>query len=93
MTHFLQYFYTGSSGVPNFPEFVVIGMVDEVEIIHYDNNTRRAVPKQDWMKKVTENNTQYWNTETKALNNTLQVFRNNIETAKQRFNQTQGFIS
>uniref|UniRef100_I3JNX5 Ig-like domain-containing protein n=1 Tax=Oreochromis niloticus TaxID=8128 RepID=I3JNX5_ORENI len=90
VTHFLQYFYTGSSGVPNFPEFVVVGMVDEVEIIHYDNNTRRAVPKQDWMKKVTENNTQYWNTETKALNNTLQVFRNNIETAKQRFNQTQG---
>ncbi|KAJ4919430.1 hypothetical protein JOQ06_024712 [Pogonophryne albipinna] len=45
-THSLEYFYTGSSGVPHFPEFVTVGLVDEVPITHYDSNTKRVKPKQ-----------------------------------------------
>ncbi|XP_030597025.1 major histocompatibility complex class I-related gene protein-like [Archocentrus centrarchus] len=46
--HVLQYFYTGSS------EFVVVGMINDVQIIHYDSSSRRAEPTQDWMIRVTE---------------------------------------
>uniref|UniRef100_UPI0009B438FB major histocompatibility complex class I-related gene protein-like n=1 Tax=Monopterus albus TaxID=43700 RepID=UPI0009B438FB len=87
VTHSLKYFYTASSQVPNFPEFVIVGMVDDVQISYYDSNTRKAEAKQDWMKKVTADNPLYWQKQTETCVNDQQVFKASIETLKQRFNQ------
>ncbi|KAK1880094.1 H-2 class I histocompatibility antigen D-D alpha chain [Dissostichus eleginoides] len=89
-THSLKYFYTASSGVPNFPEFVGVGLVDEVEMTHYDSNTRREEPKQDWMNNITDEVPQYWEGETQNSLGNQQGYKVDIETLKQRFNQTGG---
>ena len=92
MTHSLKYFYTSSSGVPNFPEFVAVGLVNDVPIGHYDSNTKRAEPKQDWMSRVTEDDPQYWQRNTGNALGTQQAFKVSIENNKQYFNQTGGLF-
>ncbi|XP_028256187.1 H-2 class I histocompatibility antigen, Q9 alpha chain-like [Parambassis ranga] len=89
VTHSLKYFYTRSSKSQT-SQFVAVGLVDEVQILHYDSNSKKLVPKQDWMNKVTEDDPQYWERETQIYMVNQQSFKANIETAKQRFNQTGG---
>ncbi|XP_029919884.1 class I histocompatibility antigen, F10 alpha chain-like isoform X2 [Myripristis murdjan] len=88
--HSMKYFYTASSQVPNFPEFVEVGLVDDVQMVHYDSNTQRMVPKQDWMEKVTGYLPNYWDRETQRCQSEQPVFKVNIDTLKKRFNQTGG---
>uniref|UniRef100_A0A8C4DWH0 Ig-like domain-containing protein n=1 Tax=Dicentrarchus labrax TaxID=13489 RepID=A0A8C4DWH0_DICLA len=54
MEHSLKFFFAGFSGVTNYPEFIGAVMVDGVEVVHYDSNIKRAEPKQDWMKRLME---------------------------------------
>ncbi|XP_069372261.1 major histocompatibility complex class I-related gene protein-like isoform X2 [Paralichthys olivaceus] len=86
-THSLKYFFTGSSQVPNFPEFVAVGFVDEVQMTHYDSNTMKAEPKQDWMLKTVS---QYWEIHTQKSLDAQQRFKVEMEILKERFNHTEG---
>ncbi|CAL8365822.1 unnamed protein product [Arctogadus glacialis] len=88
--HSLHYFYTASSGLTAFPEFVAVGMVDGVQMLHYDSNSKRAVPKQDWMEQVTRDHPDYLDSSTRISQGSQQTFKENIGILKQRFNQTGG---
>ncbi|XP_068188885.1 BOLA class I histocompatibility antigen, alpha chain BL3-6-like [Antennarius striatus] len=91
VTHSLKYFHTTSSGVPNFPEFVVVGMIDDIQIDYYDSNTKRTEPKQDWMEKITADDPEYWNRQTRRNEGNHETAKVNIEILKKRFNQSEGF--
>ena len=92
--HSLHYFYTGSSGLSTFPEFVVVGMVDGVQMVHYDSNTQRVVLKQDWMEQVIRDDPSYLQRSNRLSQGSQQSFKADIGIVKQRFNQTGGkFIS
>ncbi|KAK0149080.1 Major histocompatibility complex class I-related gene protein [Merluccius polli] len=88
--HSLKVFYTASSGVSNFPEFVVVGMVDELQFYHYDSNSQKVEPKQSWMDQFTRDDPDYLERETRILQVNQQVNKFNIENLKNRFNQTGG---
>ncbi|MEQ2307349.1 hypothetical protein AMECASPLE_017359 [Ameca splendens] len=86
VTHSLQYFYTGSSGVPDFPAYVSVGYVDYIQISHCDSRTNRNVPKQEWMNFTVED----WDIQTQVCLTNQQIIKTNLEIAKQRFNYTEG---
>ncbi|XP_029975920.1 major histocompatibility complex class I-related gene protein-like [Salarias fasciatus] len=88
--HSLEYFYTLSSEAPNFPEFVAVILVDEVQIIHYNRNMKSAEPKQDWVNKITEDIPAYWEKRTERLKLNQEMFKSIIETAKPCLNYTGG---
>ncbi|KAM6974294.1 uncharacterized protein LKV04_015932 [Tautogolabrus adspersus] len=88
--HSYQYFYTASSEVPNFPEFVGVGMVDDYQVGYYDSNTKRAEPKQDWANRMTEDEPQFWEGQTGRGLRHQHELKFHLDNIKQRFNQTGG---
>ncbi|KAL0153412.1 hypothetical protein M9458_051281, partial [Cirrhinus mrigala] len=87
-THSLKYFYTAVSGDIDFPEFTAVGLVDERQFMYFDSNTKEAVPKTEWIRQ--NEGADYWDSQTQGLIGTHQTFKNNIQVAKDRFNQSTG---
>ncbi|XP_063072757.1 class I histocompatibility antigen, F10 alpha chain-like [Engraulis encrasicolus] len=87
-THSLQYLYTASSGIPDLPEYISVGEVDGLVISYYDSSIGKEVPKQDWMAENLDE--QYWTNETKLGLFNQEIFKENINILKQRFDQTEG---
>ncbi|CAL8365677.1 unnamed protein product [Arctogadus glacialis] len=88
--HSLQYFYTASSGLSTFPEFVAVGMVDGVQFDYYDSNIQRIVLKQDWMERVTRDDPDYLERTTVSLLDAQQGSKANLWNAKKRFDHRRG---
>ena len=90
--HSLQYFYTGSSGLTAFPEFVAVGMVDGVQIGYYDSNIQGIVLKQDWMERYARDDPDYLERLTGIAKGDQQWFKVNIGILKKIFYQIGGTI-
>uniref|UniRef100_H3AWB8 Ig-like domain-containing protein n=1 Tax=Latimeria chalumnae TaxID=7897 RepID=H3AWB8_LATCH len=91
-SHSLRYFYTGTNGLPGLPEFVIVGYVDEVQIMQYDSESRRAVSRQRWMDEITQEDPQYWERNRQIAQATQPIFKVGVQIALQRFNQTSGGV-
>ncbi|XP_071395203.1 major histocompatibility complex class I-related gene protein-like, partial [Centroberyx affinis] len=90
VTRSLKFVQTRFTEVPNFPEFVAVGLVDGVQFAHYDSNTERAESTQDWMNKVIADDPQHLEWYTERTLEAHQFFKAELQTLKQRFNQTGG---
>ncbi|XP_063287546.1 H-2 class I histocompatibility antigen, Q9 alpha chain-like [Pelobates fuscus] len=90
-SHSLQYYYTAVS-VPGYglPEFSVVGYVDGIQIDNYSSDTGRDVPVAQWLEKEDPD---YKERNTQIFKGAEAVFKHNVRTAMQRFNQTGGYHS
>ncbi|KAM8876779.1 uncharacterized protein ACB058_002891 [Synchiropus picturatus] len=84
--HSLKFIRTASTGVQNVPELEV-GLVDDVLFSHYDSNSSRVKPKQDWMTRFTDDDPEYLERETRRCRNDQWTSKNLMREVQQRFNQ------
>uniref|UniRef100_A0A3Q3MGE0 Major histocompatibility complex class I-related gene protein-like n=1 Tax=Mastacembelus armatus TaxID=205130 RepID=A0A3Q3MGE0_9TELE len=90
VTHTLRFFFTASSGIPNFPEVMGVAKVNDTEAGYCDNNGNFKV-KQDWVENIFNDDprqlqwyrTRCFEIETKSL-------KTRINSLKRRLNQSEG---
>ncbi|XP_051245696.1 major histocompatibility complex class I-related gene protein-like [Dicentrarchus labrax] len=89
--HSLKIFRTGSSGVPNISEFVGSLEVDGSLVGYCDSNKNIVEPKQDWVKKIIEDDPQHfqWYTQ-ECFQSGPNIFKVWINNLKQHLNQSGG---
>ncbi|XP_061786757.1 major histocompatibility complex class I-related gene protein-like isoform X2 [Nerophis lumbriciformis] len=88
--HSLKYFLTATSGMKNFPEFVGVAMVDDVQVGYCDSNIQSAEPKQDWIKKLVQVEPYHLQWYKLKCSGNQQVFRAKLEDFSRRLNQSGG---
>nr|ADV36786.1 MHC class II antigen alpha chain [Miichthys miiuy] len=89
--HSLKISITASSGVTNFPEFVAALMIDDIMVGYCDSNRKEIEAKQDWMKKLFEDDPQHLEWYSQAcFQSEPNVFKYTLNTLKQAFNQSEG---
>ncbi|KAK7899578.1 hypothetical protein WMY93_020431 [Mugilogobius chulae] len=91
MLHTVMEFQTSSTKIPNFPEYVAVGVVNGLPFYYYDNETRREVPKQEWMNKMTKEDPKYWDKNTDIDIEHENQHRGITEEMQQTLNQTAKF--
>ncbi|KAM8876798.1 major histocompatibility complex class I-related gene protein-like [Synchiropus picturatus] len=88
--HSLSIIRTASSEIPNLPEFVEDGLVDDVLFYHYDSNRSRAEVKQDWMMRLIADDPEYLERNTQISLGNQEVAKVNMGTLNEIFNHTGG---
>ncbi|KAK7933970.1 hypothetical protein WMY93_004866 [Mugilogobius chulae] len=88
--HTLRYCHTSLSGIPNVPEFVSVVFVDDVQISHYDSDTKTCVSKQDWMDRVTQDDPRFWDKQTQDASDKQRREKVSLDEAKRLFSVNEG---
>uniref|UniRef100_A0A3Q2XUV1 Ig-like domain-containing protein n=1 Tax=Hippocampus comes TaxID=109280 RepID=A0A3Q2XUV1_HIPCM len=81
-------FTTSSSQTAKLPEYWEVTYVDDVEILHFDSNSRKTKAKLDWVDNITAKDPEFWKRENENNIVNEQVSKVNIEIAKEHFNHT-----
>ncbi|KAJ8358189.1 hypothetical protein AAFF_G00027010, partial [Aldrovandia affinis] len=86
--HSWKAFNTASTGLSEFPEFVVVNMMDDEETGRFDSRTSHFQYRQKWMEVNLGQD--YVKQQTDILKSNMRVFKANVKTAMERFNQSGG---
>ncbi|XP_071341748.1 major histocompatibility complex class I-related gene protein-like [Trachinotus anak] len=88
--HSLSFFLTGSSGVLNFPEFVAVVLIDEVQAGYCDSDIRKAKATLDWVEECTADDPKHMEFFSRKCFTHQQFFKITMDSLKQRLNQSEG---
>ena len=87
--HSLRYFETAMTDPgTGLPWFVIVGYVDGEIFVRYDSTARRYVPCTEWMAANMDQ--QYWDRQTNIAQSNEHVYRVDLGTLQERFNQSGG---
>ncbi|XP_074386023.1 class I histocompatibility antigen, F10 alpha chain-like isoform X5 [Zonotrichia albicollis] len=84
--HYLQVAVSEPS--PGIPQYMDIGFVDGIPFTRYDSERGRSEPLTQWMKDGVE--PEYWDRETQIAVGNQHVAARNLETLRERYNQSRG---
>ncbi|XP_063037710.1 class I histocompatibility antigen, F10 alpha chain-like isoform X1 [Melospiza melodia melodia] len=70
------------------PQFMAIGFVDGIPFVRYDNERGRVEPLTQWIKDGVD--PEYWDRETQKLVGHQHTFVKDLETLRERYNQSGG---
>uniref|UniRef100_A0A672RJM9 Major histocompatibility complex class I UBA n=1 Tax=Sinocyclocheilus grahami TaxID=75366 RepID=A0A672RJM9_SINGR len=86
--HSWKAYYTGTTGLSQFPEFVALNLIDDQLMGYFDSQTNRFKGQFKWMEDNLGKD--YDDQQTNILQGAAATFKNNVKVAMDRFNQTQG---
>ncbi|XP_013929628.1 PREDICTED: patr class I histocompatibility antigen, A-5 alpha chain-like [Thamnophis sirtalis] len=90
-SHSLKYFSTAiSEPSQGQPHFVSLGYVDNQLFSYYDSHSCREQPRASWMERLGKDDPQYWDSQTQMARDQEEPFRENLETLRYRYNQSEG---
>ncbi|KAL7839174.1 hypothetical protein SRHO_G00258320 [Serrasalmus rhombeus] len=89
-SHSLQYFCTGVIPGLHVPEFSVVRLVDGEQMVYYDSNIRKMIPKTEWMEKVDADNPLCWKKDKPKVQEAQESFKADMEHFMTYFNHTEG---
>uniref|UniRef100_A0A803TKZ5 Ig-like domain-containing protein n=1 Tax=Anolis carolinensis TaxID=28377 RepID=A0A803TKZ5_ANOCA len=90
-SHSLRYVYTSvSEPGQQEPQFFSVGYVDEQEFVSYDSKAKRRFPAVPWIRKVEEEDPEYWEQGSQLVWSAEQVFRMDLENVARYYNQSGG---
>ncbi|XP_060706326.1 major histocompatibility complex class I-related gene protein-like isoform X2 [Hemiscyllium ocellatum] len=85
-SHSLRYYYISMLNSNDFPEFIHVGVLDDVQITYFDSVIKKDIPRQPWMRTSLKD--QYWEQETQRLIDRQRLSLANVEIAQQRTNSS-----
>nr|AFN53619.1 IA1 [Chrysolophus pictus] len=87
--HSLRYIHTAMTDPgPGLPWFVDVGYVDGEIFVHYDSNTRRYVPRTEWVKAPGAVDAEYWERNTRIAQSSERNGKVSLDTLQERYNQS-----
>ncbi|XP_060125868.1 BOLA class I histocompatibility antigen, alpha chain BL3-7-like [Zootoca vivipara] len=90
-SHSLRYFGTAMSEPgQGLPQFISVGYVDDQQFVQYDSDTKKALPRIPWIRKVEKEDPQYWHRATQTFQGNELRYRENLEIERNRYNQSGG---
>ncbi|XP_067834383.1 major histocompatibility complex class I-related gene protein-like [Heptranchias perlo] len=85
-SHSLRYYYITMLGGAEFPEFIHVGILDDMQITYYDSVIQKDIPRQPWMNRTLGGD--YWDQETKRLIDRQKLSLANVKIATRRTNSS-----
>lgn len=79
-----------SFGIPNVPEYVEVANVEGILMFYYDSKLNSGEARQEWVKKMIEDDSEYWDTQIEECRQYQQLFKHNTQSFKQPSNQSEG---